>query len=301
MIILDYSQVAISNILQFSNELKKDMNESGRANAINIIRHAVLSSLKMYKKKYGKEYGELVIACDGQNYWRRDVFPHYKAGRSKSRDKSDLDWKLIFDVMSELRKDLEQFFPYKVIHFDKAEADDIIACLTKWTQTNQLASDGLYEEPQKVLILSSDGDFIQLQKYDNVSQWSPIQKKQVSANKREVTEKRITHIVKASDDGIPNILSDDDVFVIGKRQTPVMAKRLAEFIEKGRDACQNDYERRNWDRNQQLVDFDFIPEDIYNSIIDQYVNKPVTGNKNLVMNYLMQHRCRVLLEEIGDF
>lgn len=296
MILVDYSQVALSNILSFQRELKGTDSE-----VKNLIRHVVLSTLKSYKKKYGKEYGEMVICCDGRKYWRRDIFPHYKAGRKKARENSDLNWTLIFDTMSEIRNDIATHFPYKVVHLEHSEADDVIAVLAKWTQTNGLITQGLFEEPQKVLILSSDGDFIQLQKWDNINQYSPMQKKQIKANQREVYEKYITHVVKAGDDGIPNILSKDDVFVIGERQKSVSAKRLAEFLEIGFDACKNDDERRNWHRNVQLIDFEHIPEHVSKDIIDTYVNSKPTGDKMAIMNYLIENKCRLLLDELEDF
>jgi hypothetical protein len=297
MILFEYSQVELANFLSFKAELTRGT----EAEVINLIRHATLSTLKYYKKKYSNEYGEMVICCDGRKYWRREFFEHYKAGRKKARDASDLNWTLIFDTLSQLRDDLAENFPYKVIHMDRAEADDIIAVLAKWTQENGMVQQGLMEEPQKVLILSSDGDFIQLQEYDNVTQWSPMQKKYIKATKKELHEKKITHIVKAGDDGIPNILSADDVFVKGERQKPVSAKRLQEFIDNGFIACKTDEERRNWHRNCTLVDFNFIPEDIQNSITDSYLNSKPVKDKMKIMTYLANHRCKLLLEELEDF
>lgn len=301
MILVDYSQVALSAILTFQRELKGTESE-----VKNLIRHVTLSTIKSYKKKYGKEYGEIVIACDGRKYWRRDIFPHYKASRKKMREASDLDWTLIFDTLSEMRDDLAKYFPYKVIHLDRAEADDIIAVMTEWCQTNALVQEGLMEEPQQVLILSSDKDFKQLQlapfSSGNVRQWSPMQKKYVTASKQEIMDFTIEHIAKGdTGDGIPNILSKDDVFVVGERQKPVSAKRLAEFIEKGKSACRSDEERRNWDRNAMLVAFDNIPEDVKQGIVNTYLNTKPTGDKMAIMNYLIQNRCRLLLDEIEDF
>ena len=297
MILVDYSQVALSAILTFQRELKGTESE-----VKNLIRHVTLATLKSYKKKYGKEYGELVICCDGRKYWRRDVFQYYKAGRKKARDASDLDWTLIFDTLSEMRDDISKHFPWKVIHIDRAEADDVIAVMAKWSQTNGFIQQGLMEEPQKVLILSSDGDFIQLQKWANVSQYSPMQKKQIKATKRELYEKFITHVVKAGDDGIPNILSPDDIFLQeGVRQKRISSQRLDDFLEKGFDACRNDEERRNWHRNLQLIDFEFIPEDVAQTIVDAYLNNKPTGDKMSVMNYLIENRCRLLLDELDDF
>jgi len=298
MIILDYSQIALSNILPFQDDIKRQTPEEVK----NLIRHATLSTIKSYAKKYRKEYGQVVIACDGRDYWRKGIFPYYKASRKANREKSDLDWNLIFETLAELREDLAQNFPYKVIIIETAEADDVIACLVNWSQTNMLTEGGLFPEPQKILIVSSDKDFIQLQRNKNVRQWSPIQKKFVEGSQKEIHEYTITHIVKGdAGDGIPNILSKDDVFVSGERQKPFSSKRLPDFYENGIEACKNDDEKRNYQRNQQLVNFDFIPEMLYKNIIYSYENTKPKGDKNSVMNYLIKHQCRLLLDEIEEF
>jgi len=297
MILVDYSQVALAAILTFQRELK-----GTEAEVKNLIRHVTLSTLKSYKKKYGKEYGEMVICCDGRKYWRKEFFPNYKASRKKNREASDLDWKLIFDTLSEMRDDLAVYFPYRVIHVEQAEADDVIAVMTKWLQNNNQCIQGLVEEPQKILILSSDKDFKQLQLYPTVKQWSPMQKKYVTATQKEINEFMIEHIVKGdSGDGIPNILSKDDVFVNAERQKTVSSKRLQEFIDNGFKACRNDEERRNWHRNSTLVAFEHIPEEVTQNIVQAYLNTKPNNDKMKIMNYLMEHRCRLLLDEIEDF
>jgi hypothetical protein len=297
MIILDYSQVALSNIFQFQADLKKN---GSSPDAVNIIRHAVLTGIKFYKKKYGAQYGEMILACDGKQYWRKDIFPYYKAGRKASREKSDLDWNLVFDTISQIREDVATHFPYKVIHIDRAEADDVIATLCKWTQTNGLVDHGLFEEKQPVMIISSDGDFKQLHKYDNVKQWSPIQKKMVECP--NPVAYLAEHIAKAGDDGIPNVLSADDVLVTeGVRQSKMTAQKLAKFISEGRDGCENDQQRRNWDRNNQLINLDLIPDEITKMIEDAYIQSKPKGDKMSVYNYLVKHRCRLLLDELEDF
>ena len=297
MIILDYSQVALSNIFQFQSDLKKNSNNP---EAVNIIRHAILTGIKYYKKKYGAEFGELVLACDGKQYWRRDIFPQYKAGRKASREKSDMDWKLVFDTISQIRDEVAEHFPYKVIHIDKAEADDVIATLCKWTQMNGRVDRGMFEEKQPVMIVSSDGDFKQLHKYDNVQQYSPIQKKKVVCD--EPIAYLAEHIAKAGDDGIPNVLSPDDVFVTeGTRQKKMTAGRLEEFVSRGRDACRTDEELRNWDRNNALINLDKIPHDIEEKILDTYTNDKPKGDKMSIYNYLIKNKCRLLLDEIEEF
>lgn len=297
MILVDYSQTALNSILSFQRELK-----GGDQEVINLIRHIVLTTLQSYKKKYGKEYGEIVVCCDGRNYWRRDYFKHYKAGRKKAREESGLPWKLIFDTISQMKEDIANHFPYKVLNIDKAEADDIIAVLCEWTQENGLIQQGLIEDKQPVIIISSDHDFKQLHRFDNVKQYSPKVKKLIKAEKDYMTNGHIQHIVKASDDGIPNILSPDDIFLQeGVRQNVVSAKRLAEFIEHGFNACRTDDEKRNWHRNTTLIDFAHIPQDLKNEIVDSYINTKVVNDKMQIMNYLIKHRCRLLLDNLEDF
>lgn len=292
MILIDYSQVALANILSF----KKELMSGDEKVTTDLIRHTTLTAIKAYKKKYGKEFGEIVICCDGRKYWRRDYFEFYKASRKKNREASDLDWSMIFDTMGKIRDEMLEHFPYKIVHIPECEADDIIAVLAKQNQEF-----GFGGEP--VMIVSSDGDFKQLHKWSNVSQFSPMIKKQIKVKPSEIKPNLIEHIVKGdAGDGIPNILSKDDHFVLAEgRQSMVSAKRLAEFIELGIDACRTDEERRNWQRNQTLVDFEFIPENIQDLIRETYLNSKPKGDKMSIMNYLIANRCRLLLDEIEEF
>lgn len=289
MILIDYNQVCLAAILSFQGDLKKGTD----AEKVNLIRHVAISSIKSYKNKYGKEHGEVIIACDGRKYWRKDFFQYYKGQRKKAREESDLDWKLIFDTLGQIRDDIKENFPYKVIHLDRCEADDVIAVLAENTQEF-----GKYEP---VMIVSSDKDFKQLQQYDNIKQYSPYVKKQITVNKKELKEWMIEHIVKGdSGDGIPNILSSDTVLMEGVRQSTVSSKRLNEFFEKGFDACRTDEERRNWHRNETLVNFKHIPQEVKDMILAELEHKP-KGDKNSIMNYLIKHKCRLLLDNIEDF
>ena len=289
MILIDYSAVAVNAILAFSADLKRGSENDKK----NIIKHVTLSAIRSYKKKYGKEYGDIVVACDGRNYWRREVFQYYKGSRKKAREASEIDWSLIFNTLTEIREDLVEHFPYKVVHMDRAEGDDVIAVIAESTQE--------FGQHESVMIISSDHDFVQLQEYDNVAQFSPMTKKLIKVNKKELREKLITHVVKAGDDGIPNILSADDVFMTGIRQTTVSAKRLAEFIQHGIDACKTDLERARWQRNYTLTSFKCIPEDIKATILTMYYDQKPKGDKNSIMNYLIANKCRVLLDSIEEF
>ena len=297
MVLVDYSQTALSAILSFQRELKG----KGEGYAVNLIRHVILSSLQNIKKKHGREYGQLVICADGRDYWRRDIFPHYKAGRKKTRDASGLPWTLIFDTMSSIRDDLQENFPYKVLHYDRAEADDIIAVLCKWTQDNDLIQEGLEESSQKVLIISSDHDFKQLHRFPNVRQWSPKIKKLLVTESDYMTVGHIQHIIKAGDDGIPSVLCPDDFFVNKEdngRATPVTKKILEKFSDRNN---LNDSEKSRFDRNQRLVDFEFIPAEVSEEIINRFETSVVVSDKMKIMNYLIKNRCRLLLDNIEGF
>lgn len=271
----------------------------------NLLRHIILNSILNIRKKYKKAiYGNIVIACDARDYWRRDIFPHYKAGRKKARDESKIDWDAAFAVINRVTSELNEVFPYKVVLVDKAEADDVVAVLTEYTQGNELTTVGMYPEPQLVLAIAEDLDFIQLFKYDNFKLFHPRKKKMaVKPTASGLLEFTREHIAKAGDDGIPTILCNDDHFVreVKTRAPSMSAKRLAEFKAKGRDACQNDVEKRNWDRNARLIDFVNIPKDVSDRIIEAYEAAPCKMDRGAIFDYLVKNGCRQLLDSISDF
>ena len=250
----------------------------------------------MYKKRFGKEYGDVVVCCDSYNYWRKDYHPFYKSKRAGSREEDDMPWDVLFTIMSKVRDEISEHSPYKVMRIDRCEADDVIGVLCE--HTNEFGN----HEP--VMIVSSDKDFKQLQKFDNVKQFSPMQKKFVTFAKGETVKEFTTmHIVKGdTGDGVPNIFSPDDIFhQDGVRQKPVTKKILEEFYTYGRDACKTDQERERWDRNETCISLSHIPEEYKKAISDEYLNNKANGDKMSLYNYLMENRCNLLLEEIEDF
>lgn len=300
MIIVDFNQTAISTLMaelagRTDVEIRKDL-----------IRHMIINALRSYKVKFGAEFGELVIACDNRKYWRKDKFPYYKASRKKARQDSGFDWKLIFDTLSEIKAELHQFFPYQVIDVEGAEADDVIAILTLWTQTNGFKSaEGLFgePEPQPVLILSGDHDFIQLQKYKNVSQFSPIHKKWIKPD-QSIQHYLMEHIIKGDKgDGIPNILSADDTFTTDARQRPITTKKMEPWLSINPDEFTTHVDTetaRNFQRNRYLIDFDYIPDTVRNNIITAWQTQP-RKDKSQLLNYFMEHRMKNLIDSLGDF
>jgi len=275
--------VMLSNIMmQLGNHTNAEINES-------MVRHMVLNSIRMYRTKFGAEYGELVIACDNKNYWRRSLFPYYKANRKKSQAESELDWKAIFECLNKIRAELKEHFPYRIIDVETAEADDIIGTLcNEFGNTNT-----------KILILSGDKDFQQLQRYINVEQYDPVRKKKIVCNDPDRFLKE--HIIKGdAGDGIPNILSEDNCMVVGKRQTPVTQKKLDALINLDLDGKFDHPNFRNYMRNRQLISLDCIPEKIKSQILESY-EEQASKKKTDLLNYFISNRLRNLTESIGDF
>jgi hypothetical protein len=253
----------------------------------DIVRHMVLNALRSHKARFSAEFGELVIACDDKNYWRKQVYPYYKANRKKERDASELDWNAVFETLNKIRQELKESFPYKVIQIEHAEADDIIATLVK---------EFCYQE--KILILSGDKDFGQLQKYPNVKQYSPVLKKYINCANPDLFLKE--HIMRGdSSDGIPNFLSPDNVFVIGGRQTPVTSKKIQVWMIQEPEQFCDETMLRNYKRNQQLIDLECIPDDISTQVLEQYTSQ--IKDRSKLFNYFIAHKLKNLMECIGDF
>tara|TARA_B100001059_G_scaffold202962_1_gene211221 strand:+ start:3967 stop:4824 length:858 start_codon:yes stop_codon:yes gene_type:complete len=281
MILLDYSQIALSNII-----VQKLNDES-------MIRHMILNSIRMYNKRYRDEYGQMVICADGMNTWRKDYYPYYKAHRRKNREESSQDWNEIFRILHLVRDEIRDNLPYKVIHQEGIEADDIIGTLALRTQE--------FGNDEPVMIVSSDKDFIQLQKFKNVKQFSPIQKKMVTdENPRTYL---FNHIMRGdSGDGIPNVLSADDIFVSEGQQTPLRQAKINDWLEQSDNLKEvMDTEvYRNYQRNKKLIDLTDIPENLQQLIINNFIEQPIAMRMK-VLNYLIKKRCNQLIEVVEEF
>jgi hypothetical protein len=288
MILVDFSQVMISNIMMQLANNEKQLDEE-------MVRHMVLSSLRLYKKKFGDEYGELVICCDGYSYWRRDVFPHYKAARRKSRDKSPHDWNVIFTSLNKIRDEMRDNMPYITLRFEKAEADDIIGSICN-------ARGSFLNTAERILIVSGDKDFMQLQQFGNISQYSPIAKKFITPDVNPARFKQYHILQGDAGDGVPNFLSDGDTFVVdGKRQKPLPKKKLEEWTMLDYATyCTTPEMLSNYERNRVMVDFDYIPQDLQKEIVEAYENYERLP-RSMILNYFIKNRLRTLTEAIGEF
>ena len=217
----------------------------------------------------------------------KNFFLSTKAGRKKTREKSDLDWHLIFDMLAKFKLELKENFPYKVIDVEGAEADDIIGTLTP-----------RHASQEKILILSSDGDFLQLQKYPNVKQYNPAQKKYVKSvdSQLELKEK----IIRGDKgDGIPNMFSPSDCFVRDLRQKPITKGVIEKYLKEDVSDW-NETDKANFTRNATLIDLSLIPSEIKEKIINTF-DETVPAKRNKLLNYFIEHKLKNLMDVIEEF
>jgi len=283
MILVDLNQVLLAGLMaQISNQKGVKLEE-------DLIRHMVLNILRMHLRTFRSEYGEVILCCDNRKYWRKEFFPYYKAGRKKSREKSALDWHLIFDMLAKFKSELKENFPYKVIDVEGAEADDVIGTLVP-----------LYAAHEKILILSSDGDFLQLQRWgSNVKQYNPAMKKFLKSEDPLVELKE--KIIRGDKgDGIPNIFSPADCFVRDLRQKPITKGLLDKLLSEQSEKWEDEVAKTGFSRNQTLIDLSLIPSEIKTKIINTYEEtKPASKQK--MLTYFMEHKLKNLMDVIEEF
>jgi len=283
MILIDLNQVLLGGLMAQINAQKGIKIEE------DLVRHMILNTLRYNIKQFKNEYGEVVLCCDNRKYWRKEYFPFYKAGRKKAREKSDLDWHLIFDMLAKFKQELREHFPYKVVDVEGAEADDIIGTLVP-----------LYAPHQKVLILSSDGDFLQLQRYgSNVKQYNPSMKKYVKSENPAVELKE--KIIRGDKgDGIPNIFSPSDCFVRDLRQKAITKGVIEKYLNEDVDKWESEEARVGFSRNATLIDLTNIPSEIKDKIINTYDTVPVASRSGL-LNYFIEKKLKNLMDVIEEF
>ena len=284
MIIVDLNQVMISNLMMTLGN-----HASGTQIEEDLLRHFILNSIRSYNVKFKSEYGEMIIACDDKNYWRRQIFPYYKANRKKDRDSSDLDWNSIFQSLNKIRDELKEYFPYRVIQIDTAEADDVIGTLCmKFANTHE-----------KILIISGDKDFKQLQQFNNVKQYDPVRKRWMTENDPSKFLKE--HIIRGDKgDGVPNFMSPDDCIVLNTRQKAITQKKLDQWLYMEPEQFCDEKMLRGFRRNEQMVDLTKIPEAIQDAVIQSYKAQEGKGRDKL-FNYFIENRLKNLLTDIGQF
>lgn len=285
MILVDYNQVILASLFSsIGNHHNIEVDE-------NLIRHMFLNSLRSNRRKFKDEFGEIVICADGKNSWRREIYPYYKAGRRKSREESELDWNELFRIINLIRSELIEHFPYKVIHLDHCEADDIIGTVAHTFGTE------LNIGTEQILVLSGDKDYIQLHKYANVKQYDPVRKRWIQNS--DPDKYLLEHVLKGDGgDGVPNVLSADNSIAVGERQKAMTAKRIAELLKGPENMDPTTLAR--YHRNKMMIDLSEVPQKYKEKILEEY-NKPKEVGRTQLFNFFVEKRLKNLITDIQDF
>lgn len=286
MIIVDMNQVMIASLMA-SLRGQLVVEES-------LIRHMVINTLRVNRLKFKDHFGEMVIACDDKNYWRKQIFPYYKASRKKMRDQSPLDWNAVFQILNKIRDEIREVFPYPVIQVESAEADDIIASLC-YKYGRELGGD-------PILILSGDKDFMQLQRFSNVKQYDPVRKRFLECT--DPDKFLVEHILRGdAGDGVPNFLSPDDTFVSESRQKQLRNKLVEQIMESDKPTDWNGMNEellRNYNRNTLLIDLSRVPAEIGEQVFEQYDSQS-DKDRSKLFNYFIKNKLKNMMENINEF
>lgn len=284
-ILIDFNQVMLASLFAgIGNHHNIDVDE-------NLLRHMFLNSIRYNRKKFHEDFGEIVICADGKNTWRREAYPYYKANRKKSREESELDWNHLFGIINTIRSELKDYFPYKVVHIEHCEADDVIGTVIHKYGTE------LNIGAEQFLILSGDKDYIQLHKYANVKQYDPVRKKWIQNSDPDKYLRE--HILKGdTGDGVPNILSADNCLAVGERQKPMTAKRMAAFTEN--PESMDSITQTRFHRNKLMIDLAEVPQQYQQQILEEYEKEKDVGRSQL-FNYFVEKKLKNLITDIQDF
>lgn len=277
-----------------------------------VIMERLADILAKYKGKYGPE---VVLACDASGrYWRKDEFKYYKARRKAGRDQfNTIDWPAVFDFKDRILEDMRTFSAFKVVEVPRAEGDDVAAVLALE-----------YGHAQPILIVSRDKDYTQLMQYGNISIHCPDKNRLLAAPKNPQAD-LLEHIIRGDTvDDIPNVLSDDNVFVTdGLRQVTMTAKRYQYLVDVpvcswddpeviqarlapkkpadlSRDIDIMSKAKANMTRNQNLIDLRMVPDDLRQSILDKY-NEPVKRGPRGMFDYFYKYSLTRLMDKVSYF
>jgi hypothetical protein len=292
MIIVDFNGVLIAQVATASKELGADVD-------LQAVKNYFFRELLNLKKKFS-EYGEVVIACDTPNTWRKSYFPYYKIKRAETRKAMPFSWELVLEAIAAIQADIEEYFPYKLLKIDKCEADDIIAVVCRHVSGYK---DGLALNSTPIMIISSDNDFRQLQVIPKLDQYSAASGKfVVESNPDQYLFEKI--LKGDAGDCVPNILSEDADIANGIRQSPITKGRIerwTEYYVNNNGDLHEELSAEKFLRNQTLMDLmNCVPKELEVEIINAFeTTKPASKLK--LQGYFIKNKMKALFEELQNF
>lgn len=226
---------------------------------------------------------KVILAFDTKGSWRYRVFPEYKSNRKDAREKTVINFEKFFPIFEEFRKEIkETFSTIYVLDHPHAEADDIIAILCREQfKTNQN------------VIVSTDKDLHQLLTEKNNQQFDPINNKMVTCinPKRELDLKIISG---DKSDAIPAIKPRTGLATA----EGILKQGIEDFLEEE----DNKKYKNNYIRNRELIDFNFIPKDLADGIINTYCTYQIGAiESSKIINFFSKNRLNKMMDEWQNF
>jgi hypothetical protein len=284
-------------IVDFSNILHASFHSAGKQSNKEqhtaMWRYFIFNSLLSIKNKFKPD--EIVLALDHSS-WRVKFFEYYKAKRKMARATGTAkeEAEEFFKVADTFAEDLK-CLPYKQVHVHGAEGDDIIGILATH----------LTSVRKKITIVSVDHDLQQMQKYKNVQNYDPI-KKHLTVCESPHTFLQDHFLIGDSGDGIPNILSPDNIFLSDNRQFSITKKIREEVNEKGLlKYCKENSLEKNYIRNRKLIELSdqTIPKQVWSDVVYEYTNYDLTGKQTYmhIAGVFDKYNIRFLKDKVPQF
>ena len=191
--------------------------------------------------------------CSGADVWRKDHYPEYKGTRDYSKFNGNKLFKWTYENL--LPKYVEK--GATVLRFERLEADDTAAILVK--SIRQGTND-------KIVIITSDYDYLQLLSYPNVKlinlKGESLQEKSIGSPYADLMKKII---LGDPSDNLPKVFKRCGVKTLQKY---IDDKTLLEKeLESDKEAKQKFY------LNQKLIDFNNIPDEYAKPVVDWFLSK----------------------------
>lgn len=283
MILVDFSGLIIAGAMT----QKKPVVDEG------MLRHNCINTLLSVKKRFGAKYGEMVICCDSNNYWRKDIYPHYKGNRVESKEESTFDWKLFYTYLEKIKAEIKEVFPYRLLEINRLEADDIIGTLALTAK-------------EDTVIYSRDQDFIQCLSNPRVKLWLANEKKLYEKLKPYEAEWHLFEKVCQGDRGdfIPNIFSNITDLELGIKQKSCTAKNVELLYKSDTDPLWTETLKKRFEENSKLISLKLVPDN-YKEQIKEAFELPVIGSRGKIFGYLTNKKLNALgghfISDLGSF
>jgi 5'-3' exonuclease len=211
------------------------------------------------KKEFSKSYVIFCLDSPKETVWRSKLVEGYKGDRCDLSLKNNFKptFKITYDkiIPNLIEKSDGKHFSLKL---DKLEADDIIAIISKNMET--------INKDVKIYLISGDQDFLQLGR-ENVIFMNYKSKKPLVLTKEEAKEALKMKILNGDcSDNICSIFPKDKKICPIKKKKEVISDelKLKEYLEQNPDI------KKNYELNQKLINFDFIPEKLTKIVFTKF-------------------------------